>query len=299
MNPELRAQAANRITLIGFFTNLMLLIFKFLAGFLGNSQAMIADAVHTLTDFATDVLVFVGVRWGKKPRDEDHPWGHGKYETVTAALIALTLALVGVGIGWEGIRRIIEVISTGTLPPRPDAIAFWASVISIVSKEILYRATVVVGRKINSPAVVANAWHHRSDALSSIGTAVGIGAAVFLGEAWTILDPLAAVVVSFFIIKVGFDILKQSLGDLTEKTLSREQLDEINQLLTSQPGVTDPHNLRVRMVGTALVLEVHVRMDGRQSLREAHDISRKLEAQLKERFGDGLLATIHMEPVRE
>lgn len=299
MTPLERSQAANRITFIGFLTNLILLILKFLAAVFGRSQAMLADAVHTLTDFATDILVFIGVKWGRKPRDADHPWGHGKYETVTAFLIALTLAGVGVGIGWEGLRKILDVVITGKLPERPDAMAFWAAVISIISKEILYRATVLVGKKIKSPAVVANAWHHRSDALSSIGTSLGIGAAVFFGDAMTILDPLAAVIVSVFIVKVGWDIFKQSLGDLTEKTLSPDQLQEIHELMLSHKGVQDPHNLRVRSVGAAVVLEIHVRMDGNLSLFEAHEITKDLELALKEKFGQDLLATIHMEPVKE
>lgn len=296
MQAEHRARAANRITLIGFFVNLVLLGLKFAAGFFGRSQAMVADAVHTLTDFITDALVLIGVRFSLKPRDLDHPYGHGKYETLTAFLIALALGSAGVGIGWDGLMRILDVISTQTLPPQPSPLAFYAAVLSIAAKEILYQVTVIVGRRIHNASVVANAWHHRSDALSSIGTAVGVGAAAFLGEAWTILDPLAALAVSGFIIKVAFDIARSTLGDLTDKTLNEAGLQEIRDLLTELPGVSDPHNLRCRKVGTTLVLEVHVRMDGRLSLNEAHELSRQVEDRLRTRLGNDLIPTIHMEP---
>ena len=298
MTTELRGKSANKITFLGVIVNISLLLFKFTAGILGHSTAMIADAVHTLTDFATDIFVIVGVKWGSKPRDADHPYGHGKYETITAAMIALALGSVGVGIGWEGLSKILEVINSGIFPERPGFIAFIAAMVSVVLKEILFHLTFSVGKKIKSEAVIANAWHHRSDALSSIGTALGIGGAVFLGAQWTILDPLAAVVVSFFIVRVAWKILQNALGDLTEKTVPDSELAEIEHLLRSIPEASDPHNIRCRRVGTTLVLEVHIRMDGNMSLQAAHDATSRMESLLKFRFGPEMLITIHMEPIK-
>ena len=190
-----------RVTLVGSVVNLLLLVFKFVAGILGHSAAMLADAVHSLSDFVTDIIVIVFVRISSKPEDEGHDYGHGKYETLATAIIGLILLFVGFGILWNGATSIWDFWQGGELK-EPGMLALWAALVSILFKELLYQYTVLKGRRLNSQAVVANAWHHRSDALSSIGTAVGIGGAILLGEQWLVLDPLAAVVVSLFIMKV-------------------------------------------------------------------------------------------------
>ena len=214
-----REREIYKVTIVGSVVNFLLLLFKFFAGIVGHSAAMLADAVHSLSDFVTDIIVLVFVRLSSKPEDADHDYGHGKYETLATAIIGLCLFIVGLGILWNGAQSIWHVIQGGVLP-RPGMLALVAAVVSIVSKEALYQYTVFKGRKLQSQAVVANAWHHRSDAFSSIGTLVGIGGAILLGDAWCVLDPIAAVVVSFFILKVSVKLLVPSMNELLEKSKS-------------------------------------------------------------------------------
>lgn len=228
-----------RVTLVGSVVNLLLLVFKFVAGILGHSAAMLADAVHSLSDFVTDIIVIVFVRISSKPEDEGHDYGHGKYETLATAIIGLVLLFVGFGILWNGATSIWDFWQGGELK-EPGMLALWAALVSIVFKELLYQYTVLKGRRLNSQAVVANAWHHRSDALSSIGTAVGIGGAILLGERWLILDPLAAVVVSLFIMKVAIQLLVPCVEELLEKSLPAEVEEKIKQEILSFPGATAP-----------------------------------------------------------
>lgn len=297
MNLELRARKAIQITYIGMTVNAVLLAAKFAAGFLGNSQAMIADAVHTLSDFATDIAVLVGIRFSRKPKDDDHAYGHGKYETIAAAVVGLVLFLVGLKIGWAAIHTLFDAIR-GQSIQKPAQIAFWAAILSIISKEFLYRKTVHVGRVIENDAVIANAWHHRSDALSSVGTAFGIGAATFLGNEWTIMDPIAAIVVSFLLLKVSLDIVKQQIGGLTERSLSTDIHHEIEAMALSFPDISFPHNLRTRSVGKTVVIDLHVRVNPEMRVMDAHAVVSELEQKLRERFGDDTIANVHIEPLR-
>lgn len=195
------------VTYIGGIVNLLLIIFKFTAGILGRSSAMIADAVHSFSDFVTDVIVIAFVKISGKPKDVNHDYGHGKFETLATLLIGTILLFVGIGIAYNGISAIISVIN-GAVLPSPGIIALIGAFASIISKEILFRYTVIHGKKLNSDAVIANAWHHRSDAFSSIGTAIGITGAILLGDRWTVLDPLAGVLVSFFILKTALGLIK-------------------------------------------------------------------------------------------
>ena len=224
-----------RVTFVGSVVNLLLLVFKFVAGILGHSAAMLADAVHSLSDFVTDIIVIVFVRISSKPEDEGHDYGHGKYETLATAIIGLILLFVGFGILWNGAASIWRFWQ-GEALREPGMLALWAALVSIVSKELLYQYTVFKGRRLNSQAVVANAWHHRSDALSSIGTAVGIGGAILLGEQWLILDPLAAVVVSLFIMKVAVQLLVPCVDELLEKSLPAEVEEKIRAEILSFHG---------------------------------------------------------------
>ncbi len=292
-----RAERAVRITYIGVVVNVVLLSLKFTAGILGNSQAMIADAVHTLSDFATDIAVLIGIRYSRKPRDEDHAYGHGKYETIAAAVVGMVLLLVGLKIGLDAIHTIFDAVR-GEPVPKPAQIAFWAAIVSIVSKEILYRKTAVVGRAIENDSVIANAWHHRSDALSSVGTALGIGLATFLGAQWTIMDPIAAIVVSFLLLKVALDIVKDQIGGLTEKSLSADVHGEIEAMARSFPDISYPHNLRTRTVGKTVVVDLHVRVNPEMRVADAHAVVSELEAKLRERFGDDTIANVHIEPLK-
>lgn len=290
-----REKEIYKVTIIGSVVNFLLVVFKLVAGILGHSAAMLADAVHSLSDFVTDVIVIVFVRISNKPQDEDHDYGHGKYETLATAVIGLLLLVVGFGILWNGASSIFAFIK-GEQLEKPGMVALIAALISILFKEILYRYTVIKGKSLNSQAVIANAWHHRSDALSSIGTAVGIGGAILLGDHWRVLDPIAAVVVSFFIMKVAVQLLIPCVEELLEKSLPEEVEKQIEQALLSFPGVSEPHHLRTRRIGSYCAIEVHVRMDGQITLEKAHDTTKAIEHKLKEMFGESTLINIHVEP---
>lgn len=286
-----------RVTLLGSVANLLLVVFKFIAGIVGHSAAMIADAVHSLSDFVTDIIVIIFVAISGKPEDSDHSYGHGKYETLATAVIGIILFFVGVGILISGIKAIVGALQGEPLQA-PSLLALIAAVISIVVKEALYRYTVKRGKALDSSSVVANAWHHRSDALSSIGTAIGIGGAVFLGEQWRILDPIAAVVVSIFIVKVAVELIKPCIDELVERSLPEEVEQRIHALILQSPQVSSPHHLRTRRIGGYIAIEVHIRMDGQISLSEAHQVASDIERRLKAEFGEKTHIGIHMEPTK-
>ena len=292
-----REKGIYKVTIVGSIVNFLLLVFKFFAGIAGHSAAMLADAVHSLSDFITDIVVIVFVRIAGKPEDKGHDYGHGKYETLATAIIGLLLLCVGFGIFWNGASSIYTFLQGGQLES-PGVVALVAALVSIVSKEILYQYTVIQGKKLNSQAVVANAWHHRSDALSSIGTAIGIGGAILLGDHWRVLDPIAAVVVSFFIMKVSVQLLIPCVDELLEKSLPDDIEKEIEQTVLSFPGVSQPHHLRTRRIGSYYAIEIHVRMDGKITLEEAHGTATAIENKLKEMFGKGTHVGIHVEPTK-
>lgn len=294
---EIRKRRIYRVTLVGFAVNLVLSLAKLAAGVFGRSGAMVADAVHSFSDLATDVVVIVFARISAKPRDDGHDYGHGKYETLATILISMALGVVGVGILVNSIGAVRSVLDGGVLP-RPGLVALVAAVLSIAAKEILYRYTVREGRAIDSPSVVANAWHHRSDALSSLGTLAGIGCAYFLGQRWRIADPIAALVVAVFIFKVAFDLIRTGLGELLERSLPDETEQEILGIVTADPEVGEPHNLRTRRIGAAIAVEVHVRVDGAMSVARSHELTVDIERRLRARFGQGTIISIHVEPVK-
>lgn len=293
----MREKEIYRVTLAGSLINFLLLIFKFVAGVLGNSAAMIADAVHSLSDFVTDVVVIVFVRISNKPQDKGHDYGHGKYETLATAVIGIALFAVGGGIFWNASEDICAVWRGETLQA-PGVLALWAALLSIVLKELAYQFTVRTGRRLGSQAVVANAWHHRSDAFSSVGTALGIGGAILLGERWHVLDPIAAVIVSLFIMKVSVMLLHPCVDELTEKSLPDEVESEIVRTALQVEGVSGIHNLRTRRIGNHYAIEMHVRMDGRLTLFEAHERASRVERQLREKYGNHTHLGIHVEPVK-
>lgn len=292
-----REEEIYKVTLIGSVVNFVLLLAKFTAGIFGRSAAMIADAVHSLSDFVTDAIVIVLVRISGKPEDENHRYGHGKFETFATFFIGIILLGVGILIGYNAVVKIIVVVKGAQLES-PGMIAFWAAIISIIAKEILYRYTVGKGKKLNSDAVIANGWHHRSDAYSSIGTAIGIGGAIFLGEKWIILDPLAAFVVSVFIVKSAFQLMKSPFDELTEKTIPEEIENRIVQIVDSFDGVSNLHNLHTRKIGTIDAIEFHIRMNGMITIEQAHRIITEIEKRLKEEFGADTHIMIHPEPLK-
>ena len=281
----------------GSAVNVVLLVFKFVAGFFGGSAAMIADAVHSLSDFITDVIVLLFVRLSSKPEDSDHDYGHGKYETLATSLIGLALLCVGVMIMYNGVHSIVSAVMGNHLP-QPGMIALAAALVSIALKEWAYRFTAKVGRECESQAVVANAWHHRSDALSSIGTAVGIGGAILLGDKWAVLDPIAAVVVSVFIIRTAWQLTKKSAGELLEQSLPAEMEREIETIVAREPMASEVHHLRTRRIGSHIAIEMHLRMPGDISLYESHQHATNIEQELRKRFGASTHIGLHVEPLK-
>lgn len=283
------------MTMVGGAVNVVLLLFKFVAGIVGHSAAMLADAVHSLSDFVTDVIVLVFVHISGKPKDKSHDYGHGKYETLAMTVIGLALLVVAIGIVYSGMTKIIDW-ANGTDLEAPGMLALWAALLSIVLKESVYRYSMVKARELNSQAVEANAWHHRSDALSSLGTAIGIGGAIFLGRRWTVLDPIASVVVGMFIVKVAIDLLRRGIGDLMEQSLPDAVEEEMLQMVGAIPGVVEPHDLRTRRIGNHYAIELHIRMDGDMSLRESHDKASEVEDMLRNRYGEDTHVAVHVEP---
>lgn len=286
-----------KVTLVGSAGNVALLTFKFIAGILGHSSAMIADAVHSLSDFVTDVVVLVFVSISAKPQDQSHDYGHGKFETIATFLIGLALVAAATGIVVSGVLKLTAWWSGDELEA-PGWIALWAALLSILIKELLYQYTVRKGRKLDSQVMIANAWHHRSDALSSVGAAIGIGGAIWLGQRWTVLDPLASIVVGLMLVRVAWELLKTSMGELTECSLPAETEQEIMEIIQSFADVQEPHNLRTRRIGNRVAIEAHVRMDGQLPLQTVHERATTIERKLKERFGPKTHVTLHMEPIK-
>lgn len=293
---ENRERDIYRVTLVGSVVNVILLILKFVAGILGKSGAMIADAVHSLSDFVTDLIVIIFVRISGRPVDKDHDYGHGKFETLATLIIGTILLGVGLGICVNGLSIINDGLHGAELP-RPGMVALIVAIASIVLKEGLYHYTVIKGRKLMSKSVIANAWHHRSDAYSSIGTLLGIAGAMFLGDKWRVLDPIAAVLVSIFIMHVAVKIMRPCVDELLERSLPDDVEQQITDTLMSVEGVLYMHHLRTRRIGNNIAIEAHLKMDGNITLREAHDIATEAEQRIRERFGAKTHIGIHMEPM--
>lgn len=294
---ESRQRSIYKVTIVGFIANLLLTCFKLFAGFVGHSSAMIADGVHSVSDFATDLVVLFFVKVAGKPHDENHSYGHGKYETLATVLIGGVLFAVGIGILINSIVLIIE-ISKGAIVERPGGIALIAAALSILIKECLYWYTVKVGKKVNAPMVVANAWHHRSDAFSSIGTLIGIGGAYFLGEQWRILDPIAACLVSVFIIKVSIELVIPSLNELVERSLPKDVENKIMDIILEDSNICDPHSLKTRKIGQDVAIDIHIRVDGGMSVDQSHGITMSVEKRLRDEFGCSTIINIHVEPTK-
>lgn len=290
-----RERSIVRVTLQGSVVNFLLLLLKFIFGILGNSAALVADAVHSLSDFITDLIVLIFVKVANKPEDDGHDYGHGKFETLATLLIGVILLGVGVGIFYSGAKT-IYLFFTGVALVKPHTVAFWIAILSIISKELLYQYTLRVGKTINSPVVIANAWHHRSDAFSSIGTSIGIGGAIFLGEKWVVLDPIAAVVVSIFIVKAAYEILKSTLDELLERSLSPATEKKIMELVAHAVPQGKLNGLKTRKIGSYYAIEFILQMDAQLSLEEAHDVTVVVERVLRKEFGEETHIGIHVEP---
>ena len=292
-----REKEIYRVTIAGTVVNVLLTVFKFVAGVLGASAAMIADAVHSLSDLLTDFVVLLFVKLSSRPADSDHPYGHGKYETLATAMVAIALLAAGGVLLAEGVQKIVAAIH-GEQLVMPGKIALWAALVSIAAKEGVYWITIAVAKRVDSSALRANAWHHRTDALSSVATALGIGCALLFGGKWAILDPIAAVLVSVFILVAAAKLLYEAVQDLLEKSLPKEVEQEIREIVEADHDMSELHNLRTRRVGTNYAIEMHLRMRGSTSLYEAHRHSMLLEQRLRERFGQDTLISVHLEPYK-
>lgn len=289
---------ATRITWVGFFANLVLTIFKLIAGVAGQSAAMVADAAHSVSDFATDLVVVGSLKVSARPKDGNHKYGHGKVETLATAFVGGVLVIVGLSILISGAVSVYKHFFVNPIE-QPEYIALIAAIVSILVKEILYQYTIRIADRINSKVVLANAWHHRSDAFSSIGTVMGIGGAIFLGPAWAVLDPMAAMIVSLFILRVAKRISWDSLAELVETSLPKHFENEIIEIAQTIEGVHLPHDLKTRKIGNDIAIDLHIYVNRHLNIEQAHEITVDLENCLRKKFGDDTHISIHTEPLIE
>lgn len=292
---EDREHTISKVTVYGALANLGLSALKMIAGLVGKSSAMVADAVHSLSDLVSDLVILVMVKLSAKERDKSHDYGHGKYETLATLFVSLLLVVVGARILAESFGR-IRAVMAGTEIGTPKLIALWAALVSILVKEGLYQWTARVGRRVNSQAMVANAWHHRSDALSSVGAALGISGAIFIGGKWAILDPIVGCVISIVILVVAVKMVVPALGELAEASLPDEVEDRILQIIESVPGVGNAHELKTRKTGPDIVVDAHIVVDPEMTVLAAHGITELVENALRDEFGKGTQVSIHVEP---
>ena len=293
-----RNTEASKVTWLGFWMNMVLSIGKVLAGIFGRSGAMVADGIHSLSDFITDVIVLVFMKLSSKNTDQTHDYGHGKFETFATFIISVALFAVAILLMISGAKKIIASLM-GNVIDKPGYIALIAAAVSIISKEWLFRKTRAVGEKINSQAVIANGWHHRSDALSSVGTLIGISGAIFMGTQWRILDPIASIIVSVFIIGVAIKLLRPAVEELTDASLSDSVEEEIASIVKSVEGVEGMHNMKTRKSGNGYIIDLHIKVDPNMTVIKAHDeIASKIEDLLREKFGPQTQTSIHVEPKR-
>lgn len=290
-----RQNAIIRVTLLGAVVNCLLTIAKIAAGLIGKSAAMVADGVHSLSDLISDFVVIIFVRISSKEQDEEHKYGHGKFETLATLIVSLMLLAVGVKLIVSGAESIVRFIN-GEALPQPKMIALYMAAVSIAAKEILYQLTAKVGRRVESQAVIANAWHHRTDAISSIGALIGIAGAIFLGNKWTVLDPIAGCIISVIIFIVSIKMALGAINELMEVSLPKEDEDEIHKLITSVEGLNDVHELKTRRNGQSVIIDVHVVVNPDLTVAVAHEMTEKAERLLKRRFGNRSQIYIHIEP---
>ena len=283
-------RAGQRVTWVGAIANALLIVCKFGAGILGHSQALIADAVHSVSDLFTDVIVLLGLKIGRKEPDEGHPFGHARIETLASAVVGLALIATAIYLGVEAGLNIYRHADY-----HPNRLALIGASISIAVKEALYHYTVRVGRRIKSQLVVANAWHHRSDSLSSVAVFLGVTGAL-IKPSWHILDAFAALLVSFFIVKVGLEILGKSLREFTDTAPQPEIIEKISRCTKNVEGVLDTHDLRVRTSGGFYQMETHIVVDGQLTVKEGHRIAKAVESCLVEEVEDLDRVIVHVDP---
>ena len=290
-----REKNLTSVTLWGAISNLALSALKMTAGIFGSSSAMVADAVHSLSDLVSDALVLVMVKVSSRKQDKGHDYGHGKFETLATVFMSILLLVVGARLLVGAIEKIKLVAQGGTLAS-PGIIAFVAALVSIAVKEFMYQWTARVGKKHDSPMIVANAWHHRSDALSSVGSAAGIGFAILLGGKWTILDPIVGCIISVVIMVVAVKMAIPAIGELTEASLPEDVEENIVRIIESVPGVDNTHALKTGRIGPDIIIDSHIVVNPDMTVVQAHDISTAVEEALRREYGAGTQISIHIEP---
>lgn len=293
-----RTKRATQVTWLSVILNTFLMCAKLFVGVVANSGAVIADALHSASDFITDFTVMVGMRLAKKPQDDDHPYGHGKYETLAAVIVGIFLCGVGLLIAYHAGETLVKALAFGDYPEQPELLALWISIVSIILKEGLFQITMRVANQTKSAALLANAWHHRSDALTSVAAAIGVGIAAVFGGKWILLDPIAAAIVGIILLKVAWTIVCDSLDHLLEHGMSPEENEQILAVLHNDHELTEPHHLRTRRVGTVAVIELHFRVSPKMTVHESHLIASRVEERLCDIFGTDAIVTIHVEPIK-
>ena len=286
-----RSKVIKQISATSIAVNIILAVFKLLAGVIGHSAAMLSDAVHSFSDVFSTFIVLIGAKVSGKPADEGHPYGHERFESVAAIILAVVLAATGLGIGWSAVNS----IRTGAYAEStaPGVVALVAAVVSIALKEAMYWYTIRGAKKINSPALKADAWHHRSDALSSVGALIGIGGAR-LGYA--ILDPVASLVICLFVLKAAWDIFDGALDQMTDHAADPETENAMAELVLDTPGVLSLDLLQTRQFGAYLYVDVEIGLDGSLTLDAAHDIAQQVHDDLEDQFPTVKHCMVHMNP---
>lgn len=293
MNDTVRM--VRKVTLVGVWLNALLVGLKLFFGYRGHSDALVADGYHSLSDFITDFIVIAFVSASYKKADSGHPYGHGKFETIGTVMIGLILLGVGAFIGVEGALTLIRAIK-GEVLPQPEMMVLWIAIISILLKEFCYRYTAAYGKKLGSSALIANAWHHRSDAISSVATVIGVSFAIFLGQQWRIMDPIASIIIAAMICTSAVKIATPPLNELLETSLPKDTIAKMRDCIASVPGVMKVHNLRSRRNGHSCIIDVNIHVEPDITVKEGHDIANKVERKLIKEFGKDLIIYVHIEP---
>ncbi|MDE7466659.1 MAG: cation diffusion facilitator family transporter [Muribaculaceae bacterium] len=290
-----RVEVIRHVTMVGFWLNCLLVILKLFFGYWGHSDALVADGYHSVSDFITDIIVIVFAGAAYKKADAEHPYGHGKFETLATVLVGIILLFVGIYLLYEGIVTIITY-AHGEIIPRPDIWTIIVALISILLKEWCYRYTRKEGLRIKASSLMANAMHHRSDAVSSIATLIGVILSFALGESWRVMDPIASIVIAGMIGYSAYEIAKPAIEELLEVSLPESEIDEIRLLASRVSGVINIHNLRARRNGHSIIIEMNVHVDPDITIKEGHRIANRIEKTLRDCMGDDMIIYIHIEP---
>ncbi len=295
MNENVETKRIYSVTLRGTVINVLLLVLKFAAAIFGHSAAILADAVHSLSDLLTDIIVLISVKLGIRPHEKPNDFFHGKFELMSTAVVGLILFVIGLLLCYFGMRDTIRAFQ-GTVFERPGYIALFAAILSIILKEWAYRFTIRTARETGALILAANAWHHRSDAYSSIGTTIGIFFAMILGERWRVLDPITSVIVSIFIMRVAVRLIFNAINVSTDTKLPEDIEHDILDIANSEEGVGEVHHLMTRRMGDDIGVEMHIYMPGHLTISQAYQHTTSIEQKLREKYGPNTYVGIYIEP---